>query len=63
MLSVDLPGHGQWKNEMDSFVPWKVVPELQTVLYYTKKHWSRISLRADSIGAYFSLLASGKDSN
>lgn len=61
VLSVDLPGHGQRKNEMDSFVPWKVVPELQTVLYYAKKHWNHISLRADSIGAYFSLLAYGTE--
>lgn len=62
VLSVDLPGHGQRKNEIDSFVPWKVVPELQTVLYYAKKHWNHISLRADSIGAYFSLLAYGMES-
>lgn len=34
-----------------------MVPELQTVLAYLQQHWQGIRLRANSIGAYFSMLA------
>ena len=57
VLSIDLPGHGERTGEMERFVPWKVVPELQAVYANTQKCWKRISLYANSIGAYFSLLA------
>ena len=57
VLSIDLPGHGERTGEMERFVPWEVVPELQAVYANTQKHWKRISLYANSIGAYFSLLA------
>lgn len=57
VLSIDLPGHGERTGEMERFVPWEVVPELQAVYANTQKRWKRISLYANSIGAYFSLLA------
>ena len=57
VLSIDLPGHGERTGEMERFVPWKVVPELQAVYANTQKRWKKISLYANSIGAYFSLLA------
>lgn len=57
VLSIDLPGHGERTGEMKRFVPWEVVPELQAVYANTQKRWKRISLYANSIGAYFSLLA------
>ena len=57
VLSIDLPGHGERTGEMERFVPWEVVPELQTVYANTQKRWKKISLYANSIGAYFSLLA------
>lgn len=57
VLSMDLPGHGERADEMERFVPWEVVPELQAVYANTQKRWKRISLYANSIGAYFSLLA------
>lgn len=57
VLSIDLPGHGERTGEMEQFVPWEVVPELQAVYANTQKRWKRISLYANSIGAYFSLLA------
>lgn len=57
VLSIDLPGHGERKDEMASFVPWKVVPELQRVINYAKERWHQISLRANSIGAWFSMQA------
>ena len=34
-----------------------MVPELQTVLAYLQQHWQVVRLRANSIGAYFSMLA------
>lgn len=57
VLSIDLPGHGKRTGEMEHFVPWEVVPELQAVYANTQKRWKKISLYANSIGAYFSLLA------
>ena len=56
VLSIDLPGHGERTSEMERFVPWEVVPELQAVYANTQKRWKKISLYANSIGAYFSLL-------
>lgn len=57
VLSIDLPQHGERKDMANGFDPWTVVPELEAVLAEQKKHWSNISLRANSIGAYFSMLA------
>ena len=54
---MDLPGHGERTGEMERFVPWEVVPELQAVYGFARQHWQKISLYANSIGAYFSLLA------
>lgn len=57
VLSMDLPGHGERVGEMERFVPWEVVPELQAVYGSAQQRWEKISLYANSIGAYFSLLA------
>ena len=57
VLSIDLPGHGERAGEMKRFVPWEVVPELQAVYGFARQRWKHISLCANSIGAYFSLLA------
>ena len=57
VLSMDLPGHGERTGEMDRFVPWEVVPELQAVYAYAQQRWKKICLYANSIGAYFSLLS------
>lgn len=57
VLSIDLPGHGERTGEMERFVPWEVVPELQAVYGFVRQRWKKISLYANSIGAYFSLLA------
>lgn len=56
VLAIDLPKHGKRTDEAN-FVPWKVEKELKIVMDYAKKKWSKISLRATSIGVYFSLLA------
>ena len=57
VLSIDLPGHGERTGEMERFVPWEVVPELQAVYGFARQRWKKISLYANSIGACFSLLA------
>lgn len=59
VLAVDLPEHGERKDMRDAFNPWTVVPELQAVMAYMKTWWGDVSLRANSIGAYFSMLAFG----
>ena len=45
----------------DAFNPWTVVPELRAVMAFMKTRWNEISLRANSIGAYFSMKAFGNE--
>jgi alpha-beta hydrolase superfamily lysophospholipase len=57
VLSFDLPEHGDRKNED---IPCKVqncVEDLMKIMEYAKIRWNQISLFANSMGAYFSLLA------
>ena len=61
VLSIDLPEHGERSFEKDAFDPWHVVPELQNVMLYLKPRWGKIGLRANSIGAWFSMLAFGEE--
>lgn len=56
VLSIDLPGHGERKTEIENFNPWCVMPELTQVMNYAKQNWQTVSLFAQSIGAYFSML-------
>lgn len=57
VLSIDLPEHGERKGETDRFFPWIVVPELRRILEYITSRWCRVALRANSIGAWYSMLA------
>ncbi len=57
VLSIDLPEHGERKNETGRFYPWMIVPELQKTADYMNSRWKRMALRATSIGAWFSMLA------
>ena len=57
VLAVDLPEHGERRGEKDRFNPWTAVPELRSVLEFMKPRWNEISLRANSIGAHFSMAA------
>lgn len=61
VLSIDLPEHGERKGEIDSFDPWHIVPELTGVMGFVKMHWERVSLFANSIGAWFSILSFGNE--
>lgn len=55
-VGIDLPEHGG-RADGKAFLPWEVVPELKKVERFLKKNWRRVALRANSIGAWFSLLA------
>ena len=61
VISIDLPEHGERKQGRQSFTPWCVVPELRAVMTWAKQCWSTICLRADSIGAWFSMLSFAED--
>ena len=56
VLSIDLPEHGE-RHDDAKFLPWEVVPELEYVMKYAKGIWDSISVRAISIGVWFSMLA------
>lgn len=59
VLAIDLPEHGERCGEVGGFNPWTAVPEVQAVFSYMKSRWGEIGLRANSIGAHFSMLALG----
>ena len=54
--AVDLPGHNG-RTDPAKLVPWEVIPELRRVMEYIKSRAKSVSVRATSIGSYFSLLA------
>ena len=56
VLGVDLPEHGA-RNDVAKLLPWVVVPELRAVMEYARNRWAHVSVRAISIGAWFSMLA------
>lgn len=56
VLAIDLPEHGARKASA-GFDPWHAVPELREVMAYLRQRWAHVSLRANSIGAWFSMLA------
>ncbi len=57
VLSFDLPGHGERKQEVDRFFPWYIISELESIWEYAARNWNTIALRATSIGAWFSMLS------
>lgn len=57
VLSIDLPGHGERRDRGEEFAPWTAVPDIRAALDWAKHRWKAVSLRANSIGAYFAMLA------
>jgi surfactin synthase thioesterase subunit len=55
VLGIDLPEHGERKQEKNAFNPWHVIPELKEILEYLQRYWNNIGLRANSIGAWFAM--------
>lgn len=56
VLSFDLPRHGDRKDSSSACTPEVAVPELNTIVEYAKKNYTRIGLFACSFGAYLSLV-------
>ncbi|MDO5603200.1 MAG: alpha/beta hydrolase, partial [Oscillospiraceae bacterium] len=56
VLSLDLPQHGERKDE-PGFDPWHIVPELRRIMDGVRPQYRRFALRANSIGAWFAMLA------
>jgi pimeloyl-ACP methyl ester carboxylesterase len=52
VLSFDLP----------SLEPWHAVPTLDRILTKAKESWAHVSIRANSIGAYFTMLSNARES-
>ena len=57
VLSVDLPGHGERQGRDEELTPWAAVPDIRAALDWARCRWRSVSLRANSIGAYFAMLA------
>ena len=55
-MAIDLPEHGERKGET-GLDPWHVVPELRGVMENLRQRGECVRLRANSIGAWFSMLA------
>jgi len=57
VLAVDLPERGERQGSKEKMNPWTISPELTLLLSYARDHWKKIGLRADGLGAYFSLVS------
>ncbi|MEE1018903.1 MAG: alpha/beta hydrolase, partial [Acutalibacteraceae bacterium] len=57
VLAIDLPQHGERRLSDEKLTPWEVIPEIKIVYGFMQSIWQSISLRATSIGAWFSMLA------
>lgn len=57
VLSIDLPSHGERRDRGEELLPWTAVPDIQAALDWAGHRWKTVSLRANSIGAYFAMLA------
>lgn len=56
VLAFDLPEHGERRDGIP-LEPWHVEPELRAVMAYARARWPLVGLYANSIGAWFSMLA------
>lgn len=57
VLSIDLPDHGERRERGENLAPWTAVPDIQAALDWVGKYWRTAAIRANSIGAYFAMLA------
>ncbi|WP_195267223.1 alpha/beta hydrolase [Eubacterium sp. 1001713B170207_170306_E7] len=57
VLSFDLPGHGDRRHEDTPCRPRECVAELATVMAWARSQWRFVSLFANSLGVYYSLMA------
>ena len=57
VLSFDLTGHGERKDEGEFSKVQDYIRELSEIIDFAKENWKNINLFGNSIGAYFGLLA------
>lgn len=57
VIGIDLPEHGERKGSEEKLLPWVAVPEIENTYLYMKQRWKSIGVRANSIGAWLSMLA------
>ena len=57
VLSMDLPAHGERRDRGEELLPWTAIPDIRAALDWAEQRWKTVSLRANSIGAYFAMLA------
>lgn len=57
VLAIDLPGHGARQGKGEELVPWTAAADIRAALDWAVDHWKTVSLRDNSIGAYFAMLA------
>ena len=57
VVGIDLPEHGSRKDSEEKLLLWVVIPELRRVYLCLKGDWRETRIRANSIGAWFSMLA------
>ena len=57
VLSIDLPAHGERRGRGEELVPWTAAPDVRAAWEWAERRWNVVSLRANSIGAYFAMLA------
>lgn len=57
VLSIDLPGHGERRDWGEEFAPWTAAADIQAAVNWAGQRWRTVCLRANSIGAYFAMLA------
>ncbi len=57
VISFDLPEHGERTHHDRACNVQNGVEDLQTVMDFVRERWPRIDLFANSLGAYFSLVA------
>ena len=57
VLAIDLPGHGARQGKGEELVPWTAAADIRAALDWAESRWKTVSLRANSIGAYFAMMA------
>ncbi|MDO5063069.1 MAG: alpha/beta hydrolase [Peptostreptococcaceae bacterium] len=60
VMSFDLPAHGDRKEEGELRIP-DCIRDLRQVMDHVQQHWQEVSLFANSLGAYLSLLGYGEE--
>ena len=57
VISFDLPEHGARKDDPRACDVHNGIADLHTIMVFVRERWARVDLFANSLGAYFSLMA------